>query len=87
MWCDVSLEDGMIQRRSFSSFCFWSGYSQKTFVSHCVAEVSEVDSQALSELFLFMDHCLVVDLCRGKKAGVSYSNMMVTSPGFLTLLL
>lgn len=60
---------------SSSSFC---AISLEVFF-HCVAEVPQVDSRALPELFLFMGRCLIVDPCGGTEAGVSYTATLVTS--------
>lgn len=51
--------------------CFPFCYSP-VFFFHYVAEVSEVDSRLLPELFLFVDSCLITDLHRQTEAGFSF---------------
>ena len=47
------------------------------FLFHCVAEVSWVDSWPLSGLLLFVDSCLIVNLCQVPGLGLVYC--LVTS--------
>lgn len=42
--------------------------------------VSEVDSRAIPQLFVFMDSCFIVDLCGRLEAGVSCAAISMTFP-------
>lgn len=46
---------------------------------HTEVESSYADSWALSEIFLFMDRCLIVALCLGPEIGVSNFTILVMS--------
>ena len=50
-----------------------------SILSHCLLKLFKWIPD-LSELFLIMESCLVVDICEDMKAGVSDSSILVTVP-------
>lgn len=69
--------------QSEAIFLFFLHSYSLFFLFRCFAKVHYMDSRTLSELFLFVDGCLIVDFCGGTEAEVSYVGIITLGTSFL----
>ena len=78
---NAGLEDWMIQSKQ-NCLSFLCGFSQ-TVCSTVLVKFLKWTPELSEGSIFFMDSCLIVDLCWGMEAGISYYAILVTS--FLSL--